>query len=80
MVVTVDRLVSGDLLTNADVLKGPRRCRYHHHRSGSAADGKIVYTLTSNLPAGSSAADFIKLVEAITFQARATTRPVLIAP
>ncbi|MGU9858949.1 beta strand repeat-containing protein, partial [Pseudomonas sp. LF245] len=69
VVVTVDHLVSGDLLTNADVLKALAVAGITITESGSAADGKIVYTLTSNLPAGSSAADFIKLVEAITFQA-----------
>ncbi|MGZ8035198.1 type I secretion C-terminal target domain-containing protein [Pseudomonas marginalis] len=69
VVVTVDHLVSGDLLSNADVLKALAIAGITITESGSAADGKIIYTLTSNSPAGSSAADFIKLVEAITFQA-----------
>ncbi|MFJ4133432.1 retention module-containing protein, partial [Pseudomonas cyclaminis] len=69
VVVTVDHLVSGDLLSNADVLKALAVAGITITETGSAADGKVVYTLTSNSPAGSSAADFIKLVEAITFQA-----------
>ncbi|OYT77862.1 retention module-containing protein, partial [Pseudomonas sp. PGPPP2] len=69
VVVTVDHLVSGDLLSNADVLKALAVAGITITESGSAADGKIVYTLTSNSPAGNSAADFTKLVEAITFQA-----------
>ena len=69
VVVTVDHLVSGDLLSSADVLKALAVAGITITESGSAADGKIVYTLTSSSPAGSSAADFIKLVEAITFQA-----------
>ncbi|WP_206757796.1 type I secretion C-terminal target domain-containing protein [Pseudomonas fluorescens] len=69
VVVTVDHLVSGDLLSNVDVLKALAVAGITITETGSAADGKVVYTLTSNSPAGSSAADFIKLVEAITFQA-----------
>ncbi len=69
VVVTVDHLVSGDLLSNADVLKALAVAGITITESGSAADGKVIYTLTSNSAAGSSAADFIKLVEAITFQA-----------
>ncbi|MCF5725498.1 beta strand repeat-containing protein, partial [Pseudomonas syringae] len=68
VVVTVDHLASGDLLSSADVLKALAVAGITITQTGSAADGKIVYTLTSNSPAGSSAADFIKLVEAITFQ------------
>ncbi|TFY84427.1 hypothetical protein DYL59_29335, partial [Pseudomonas kairouanensis] len=69
VVVTVDNLASGDLLSSADVLKALAVAGITITQTGSAADGKIVYTLTSNSPAGSSAADFIKVVEAITFQA-----------
>ncbi|TFY84033.1 hypothetical protein DYL59_31160, partial [Pseudomonas kairouanensis] len=69
VVVTVDHLASGDLLSSADVLKALAVAGITITQTGSAADGKIVYTLTSNSPAGNSAADFIKVVEAITFQA-----------
>ncbi|QVN02020.1 retention module-containing protein [Pseudomonas rhodesiae] len=68
VVVTVDHLASGDVLSSADVLKALAVAGITITQSGSAADGKIVYTLTSNSPAGSSAADFIKVVEAITFK------------
>ncbi|MGY2962801.1 uncharacterized protein YegL [Pseudomonas sp. TE36184] len=68
VVVTVDHLAAGDLLSNADVLKALAVAGITITQSGSAADGKIVYTLTSDSKAGSSAADFVKLVEAITFQ------------
>ncbi|MCP1514025.1 retention module-containing protein [Pseudomonas rhodesiae] len=68
VVVTVDKLASGDLLSSADVLKALAVAGITITQSGSAADGKIVYTLTSNSSAGSSAADFTKVVEAITFQ------------
>ncbi|MBN2989611.1 beta strand repeat-containing protein, partial [Pseudomonas lactucae] len=68
VVVTVDQLASGDLLSSADVLKALAVAGITITQSGSAADGKIVYTLTSDSPAGSSAADFVKVVEAITFQ------------
>ncbi|WP_411736597.1 beta strand repeat-containing protein [Pseudomonas sp. A-RE-26] len=68
VVVTVDHLASGDLLSSADVLKALAVAGITIAQTGSAADGSIVYTLTSDSPAGSSAADFIKVVEAITFQ------------
>ncbi|WP_193069308.1 retention module-containing protein, partial [Pseudomonas sp. K5] len=68
VVVTVDHLAAGDLLSNTDVLKALAVAGITITQSGSAADGKIVYTLTSDSKAGSSAADFVKLVEAITFQ------------
>ncbi|OOV94603.1 retention module-containing protein [Pseudomonas sp. MF4836] len=68
VVVTVDHLAVGDLLSNADALKALAVAGITITQSGSAADGKIVYTLTSDAKTGSSAADFIKLVEAITFQ------------
>ncbi|MCK1784999.1 Ig-like domain-containing protein, partial [Pseudomonas sp. TNT11] len=68
VVVTVDHLASGDVLSNTDVLKALAVAGITITQSGSAADGKIVYTLTSDSAAGSSAADFVKVVEAITFQ------------
>ncbi|SDF90598.1 type I secretion C-terminal target domain (VC_A0849 subclass) [Pseudomonas extremaustralis] len=68
VVVTVDHLAAGDLLSNTDVLKALSVAGITVTQSGSAADGKVVYTLTSDSTAGSSAADFVKLVEAITFQ------------
>jgi len=69
VVVTVDHLVAGDLLSNTDVLKALAVAGITITQTGSAADGKVIYTLTSDSKTGSSAADFIKLVEAITFQA-----------
>ncbi|MCK6191195.1 Ig-like domain-containing protein, partial [Pseudomonas sp. EYE_354] len=68
VVVTVDNLASGDVLSNTDVLKALAVAGITITQSGSAADGKIVYTLTSDSATGSSAADFVKVVEAITFQ------------
>src|SRR5450830_959833 len=68
VVVTVDHLASGDVLSNTDVLKALAVAGITITQSGSAADGKIVYTLTSDSATGSSAADFVKVVEAITFQ------------
>jgi len=68
VVVTVDHLAGGDLLSDTDALKALAVAGITVTQSGSAADGKIVYTLTSDSKTGSSAADFIKLVEAITFQ------------
>ncbi|WP_312775658.1 beta strand repeat-containing protein, partial [Pseudomonas rhodesiae] len=68
VVVTVDHLASGDVLSNTDVLKALAVAGITITQSGSAADGKIIYTLTSDSATGSSAADFVKVVEAITFQ------------
>ncbi|KMT52438.1 beta strand repeat-containing protein, partial [Pseudomonas fildesensis] len=68
VVVTVDHLAAGDLLSSTDVLKALAVAGITVTQSGSAADGKVVYTLTSDSKTGSSAADFTKLVEAITFQ------------